>query len=267
MRIGRFCILLSLALPLFAVKLLEYKIHSEQNDSVNITLSFDGVYDGKIDEKRDREAVFLTLNGVNYPKEEIRTINSPLITKILLSPNTKENKITLILQAKNDVRVNTQAINDNTGLMIRALDKTAPTSSGALFFKQEPQKNSFEAKFDYTNYILIITLLFVLLGILWWLSRSMKKGRNTKEFRVLFQRPLDRQNKFVVLEFGSKNYVMILGTSNVLLETIDKNDTPNLNTKPKIADKKSPKSFENFFEENKERLQKLITGKSQNQKS
>lgn len=264
MRILRLCVLLILALPLCAVKLIKYEIHNEQNKSVNITLSFDGVYNGKIDEKRDKEAVFLTLSGVSYPKEEIRAINSPLITKILLSPNPKENKTTLILQAKNDVRVNTQAINDNTGLMIRALDKNAPTNAGILS-KQEPQKNSFEPKFDYTNYIFIVTLLFLLLGVLWWLSRSMRKGRNTKEFRVIFQRPLDRQNKFVVLEFGSKSYVMILGTSNVLLETIDKNDTPNVSTKPKPTEKKSPRSFENFFEENKERLQKLIKNKENSQ--
>lgn len=291
MRILRLCATLFCALPLCAVNLLRYDIHpSEHNESVNITLSFDGAYNGKVEEKRDKEAVLLTLNGVSYAKEESKAINSPLITGILLTPNARENKVIIGLRASNDALINTKAINDNTGLMIRALDKNAPTSSNGLFFKQEPQQNSFEGKFDYTSYILIMVLLCVLLGALWWLSRSVKRGRNTKEFRVLFQRPLDRQNKFVVLEFGSKHFVMILGTSNVLLETIDK-DTPNArganplqtNTqgvtqagiqsvnlsqadgqgvrspKPKTPPaKKATKSFESFFEENKERLQKLI---------
>ena len=278
MRNLRFFALLLCALPLCAVNLLKYEIYpSEQNESVNITLSFDGAYNEKPIEKRDKDAVQLTLNGVNYAKEELKAINSPLITGIFVRPNAKENKTTLMLEAKNDVLINTKAINDNTGLMIRALDKNAPISAGGFFYKQEPQKNSFEGKFDYTSYILIMVLLLLLLGTLWWLSRSVKRGRNTKEFRVLFQRPLDRQNKFVVLEFGSKSFVMILGISNVLLETIDKNsqtptDTPNTqnpqdtkrtmpsSTKQAPA-KKAQKSFESFFEENKTRLQNLIKSK------
>lgn len=302
MKILRLCAVLFCALPLCAVNLLRYDIYpSEQNESVNITLSFDGAYNGKVDEKRDKELVLLTLNGVSYAKEESKTINSPLITGILITPNARENKVIIGLRASNDTRINTKAINDSTGLMIRALDKNAPTSSGGLFYKQEPQQNSFEGKFDYTSYILIMVLLCVLLGALWWLSRSAKRGRNTKEFRVLFQRPLDRQNKFVVLEFGSKNFVMILGTSNVLLEIIDK-DSPNsrgansLQThtqgvhspqadiqgakpltqadmqstqrspKPKTSPaKKATRSFESFFEENKERLQKLIKNRQNSQ--
>lgn len=255
----RICVLLVLALPLFALNLLEYKIHNEQKDNVNITFSFDGVYKAKLDEERDKEALKLTLNGVNYPKEEIKAINSPLITKILISPNSKENKTLVMLEAKSDVRLNTQFINDNTGLMIRALDKTAPLNSSLLSFNQEPQKNSFESKFDYTSYILIISLLLVMLGLLWWISRGLKKGGSTKEFRVLFQRALDRQNKFVVLEFNSKHYIMILGSSNVLLDVVEK-DSSKQNIKLEVVEKK-PKSFENFFEENKERLQKLIKGK------
>lgn len=246
----RICLLLILALPLFATKLLEYKIHNEQKDSVNITLSFDSTYNGKIEEERNKEMLRLTLNGVSYAKEELKTINSPLITKMLISPNPKENKTIIALEVKDDVRLNTQNINDNTGLMIRALDKQAPT--GTLSFRQEPQKSNFGGKFDYTSYIIIVSILIVLLGILWWLSRGMKGKSQAKQFRVLFQRALDRQNKFVILEFDSKHYIMVVGSSNVLLDVVEKGSQ-----KPETEEKK-PKSFENFFNENKERLQKLI---------
>lgn len=246
----RICLLLILALPLFATKLLEYKIHNEQKDSVNITLSFDSTYNGKIEEERNKEMLRLTLNGVSYAKEELKTINSPLITKMLISPNPKENKTIIALEVKDDVRLNTQNINDNTGLMIRALDKQAPT--GTLSFRQEPQKSNFGGKFDYTSYIIIVSILIVLLGILWWLSRGMKGKSQAKQFRVLFQRALDRQNKFVILEFDSKHYIMVVGSSNVLLDVVEKGSQ-----KPQTEEKK-PKSFENFFNENKERLQKLI---------
>lgn len=246
----RICLLLILALPLFATKLLEYKIHNEQKDSVNITLSFDSTYNGKIEEERNKEMLRLTLNGVSYAKEELKTINSSLITKMLISPNPKENKTIIALEVKDDVRLNTQNINDNTGLMIRALDKQAPT--GTLSFRQEPQKSNFGGKFDYTSYIIIVSILIVLLGILWWLSRGMKDKSQAKQFRVLFQRALDRQNKFVILEFDSKHYIMVVGSSNVLLDVVEKGSQ-----KPQTEEKK-PKSFENFFNENKERLQKLI---------
>lgn len=284
---------LMLAVPLFAVNLIDIKSFIDKNESVNITLSFDGAFNGEIVEKRDKEAVLLTLNGVNYGKKETRTLNSPLISEMLISPD--KNKTSIMLKAAENVRVNAEKINNNTGIMVRALSQNAQGGGlnlTALTLNDSQQSVRFQG-YDFTNYVLILVLLFVLLGIFWWLSRSLKKGRFAgKEFRVLFQRPLDKSNKFAIIEYDSKRYTMILGTSNILLDSVDLNEAnsalnsanvgqnsgvnsnSSLNSSANSGSNsgassqnskndKKQRSFESFFEENKQRLQRLIKGKEE----
>ena len=283
-----------LAVPLFAVNLIDIKSFIDKNESVNITLSFDGAFNGEIVEKRDKEAVLLTLNGVNYGKKETRTLNSPLISEMLISPD--KNKTSIMLKAAENVRVNAEKINNGTGIMVRALSQNAQGGGlnlTALTLNDSQQSVRFQG-YDFTNYVLILVLLFVLLGIFWWLSRSLKKGRFAgKEFRVLFQRPLDKSNKFAIIEYDSKRYTMILGTSNILLDSVDLNEAnsaenlanlgqnsgvnsgSSVNSSVNSAtnsgessqnskNNKKQRSFESFFEENKQRLQRLIKGKEEN---
>ena len=281
---------LALAVPLFAVNLIDIKSFIDKNESVNITLSFDGAFNGEIAEKRDKEAVLLTLNGVNYGKKETRTLNSPLISEMLISPD--KNKTSIMLKAAENVRVNAEKINNGTGIMVRALSQNAQGGGlnlTALTLNDSQQSVRFQG-YDFTNYVLILVLLFVLLGIFWWLSRSLKKGRFAgKEFRVLFQRPLDKSNKFAIIEYDSKRYTMILGTSNILLDSVDLNEAnsglnlansgvnsnSSLNSSANSGSNsgassqtskndKKQRSFESFFEENKQRLQRLIKGKEEN---
>ena len=285
---------LMLAVPLFAVNLIDIKSFIDKNESVNITLSFDGAFNGEIAEKRDKEAVLLTLNGVNYGKKETRTLNSPLISEMLISPD--KNKTSIMLKAAENVRVNAEKINNGTGIMVRALSQNAQGGGlnlTALTLNDSQQSVRFQG-YDFTNYVLILVLLFVLLGIFWWLSRSLKKGRFAgKEFRVLFQRPLDKSNKFAIIEYDSKRYTMILGTSNILLDSVDLNEAnsaenlanlgqnsgvnsgSSVNSSVNSAtnsgessqnskNNKKQRSFESFFEENKQRLQRLIKGKEEN---
>ena len=285
---------LMLAVPLFAVNLIDIKSFIDKNESVNITLSFDGAFNGEIVEKRDKEAVLLTLNGVNYGKKETRTLNSPLISEMLISPD--KNKTSIMLKAAENVRVNAEKINNGTGIMVRALSQNAQGGGlnlTALTLNDSQQSVRFQG-YDFTNYVLILVLLFVLLGIFWWLSRSLKKGRFAgKEFRVLFQRPLDKSNKFAIIEYDSKRYTMILGTSNILLDSVDLNEANSAENLANLGQNsgvnsnssvnsglnsstnsgassqnskndKKQRSFESFFEENKQRLQRLIKGKEEN---
>lgn len=253
----RICFLLFLAMPLFALKLITYQINDEDKNALNITLSFDGAYNGKIEPKRNNESVWISLNGVTYFKKEQRDLASDLITRILILP--EQNKTTIELKVKSDVDISSKPINDNTGFMIRALPKGAV----AEIKQQDLQvKGSNFEGFDYTNYIIVIVVLFLLLIVLWWFNRQvMRRGKfESRDLRIIFQRPLDRHNQFIILEYGSKRFVMIIGNSNIVLDTIEIQAEQSIKAPKKPAQKKEEKSFENFFEENKQRLQRLIQG-------
>ena len=273
------------------MKIIDIKTHTDKNDSVNITLSFDGAFKGEIIEKRDKEAILFTLNGVSYDKKQTKSINSSLIGEMFISPD--KGKTSIMLEVKDNVRVNAEKINQNTGIMIRALSQNAQGAGlnlAALTRQNSQQSPHFEG-YDYSNYALILGLLLLLLALFWWLNRSLRKGRfNGREFRILFQRPLDKNNKFAIIEFDSKRYTMILGTSNILLDSIDLNEqsenqalnssanlkgnadlssganansTNSATNSTRQKDGKKQKSFESFFEENKQRLQNLIKAKLQ----
>lgn len=66
-------------------------------------------------------------------------------------------------------------------------------------------------------------VLFVLLIVLWWLKRTLafKNTGVTRDFRMVFQRFLDKNNQLIVFEYASKRYTMIVGNSNIVLEEIE----------------------------------------------
>ena len=311
--------LLTLAVPLFAVNLVDIKSFIDKNDSVNITLSFDGTFEGEIVEKRDNEAILFSLNGVKYAKKESKSIASPLISELLISP--ERDKTNIMVKAGANVRVSADKINGGTGIMVRAFGTNAQATP--LNFNFNNAQNSQFRGYDFSNYLYVVGLLLVLLAVFWWLSRSLRRARlGGRDFRVLFQRPLDKSNKFAIFEYGSKRYTMILGTSNILLNIEDLEGFEDLNASGALnsralggnssinlganssgnsansganfgnsfgnsansanssvnsanssanlgenvgkntprAKKNDKKSFESFFEENKQKLQKLIMG-------
>ncbi|MBK1974062.1 hypothetical protein JG677_08405 [Campylobacter sp. TTU-622] len=82
-----------------------------------------------------------------------------------------------------------------------------------------------------------------------------KKNIDIKNFNIIFQKPLDRNNQFMILEYNSKRYVMIIGQSNLLLES---SEIPVDKMEKDLEDK----NFNSFFEENKRKIQNLINEKT-----
>lgn len=209
-------LLLSLHTLSHAVNLLEYKINPNDENSLNITFSFDGKFNSKnVIERRSDEALTLILKGVNFAKSEEISVNSPLVSEFLIKGGADT---TVAMKTAANSRINLDEINGGTGLMLRVLGENA----ALMPLNSNSQKSTSLVKYDFTNYLMIMSLLIVLLIVFWWLSRSLKRSKfGGKEFKILFQRPLDKANKFAILEYDSKRYTMILGTSNILLNIED----------------------------------------------
>ncbi|EOD4832591.1 hypothetical protein ACJU1S_001801, partial [Campylobacter upsaliensis] len=104
--------------------------------------------------------------------------------------------------------------------------------------------------YDYTNYILVMLVLMLLLIVLWWLKKT---NVNSKNFGgIKFQRNIDRNNQLVVLDYENKRYVLIIGNSNLLLESKEI---------PQEEAKVNEENFNSFFENNKRKIQNIILEK------
>ena len=246
-----------LVLPLFSVELVGYNIY-DRNDRVDLMLSFDRAYNGKISQKKEKDLTLLTFSGLKYSKEELKELNSQLVSKISIS--SKDDNTYIMFQNKENINLEVSSINDQFGVRIRALGQeiTTQTIAPKLNSTQElmpkPKNTSLEG-YDYTNYILVMLILIVLFIVLWWFKKIIlyKNNGSSRDFNMVFQRFLDKNNQLIVFEYANKRYTMIIGNSNILLENVD---IPK-DQKTKYGENAEEK-FDSFFEENKKRIQNLI---------
>ncbi|MCX2683481.1 hypothetical protein OQH60_06325 [Campylobacter sp. MIT 21-1685] len=242
--------LILLALPLFATNLIHYNIY-DRNDRVDLMLSFDNAYNGNISQKKEKDFILLTLNGLEYNKNELKDLNSRLINKI--SINSKNQQTYIMFQTQENIVLNVSSSNDKLGLRIRAL----PQETENVLNNELPKsKNTTLEGVDFTNYIIVILLLMLLFVVLWWLKRVLRYRNNgiLKDFTLVFQRPLDRNNHFVVLEYNAKRYTLIIGNSHLLLESVELEKQDEKFERVEQTEKK----FDSFFEENKRKIQQLV---------
>ncbi|ECQ8136223.1 hypothetical protein F0035_01145 [Campylobacter upsaliensis] len=246
-------LLLLMTMPLFSAKLINYNIY-DRNDRVDLMLSFDSAYQGKISQKKEGEFALLSFEGLEA-KEELKSLNSKLINKIQIS--SKNNATHIMFQTKEKLNFSLSTINDKFGLRIRALPEGANLPSLSQPIKQEvdkqndlmPKPKDIES-YDYTNYILVMLVLMLLLIVLWWLKKT---NVNSKNFGgIKFQRNIDRNNQLVVLDYENKRYVLIIGNSNLLLESKEI---------PQEEAKVNEENFNSFFENNKRKIQNIILEK------
>ncbi|MFQ6342454.1 hypothetical protein [Campylobacter sp. VTCC 70190] len=259
----RFLVLFFLILPLYSVELVGYNVY-DRNDRVDLMLSFDNAYNGKISQKKEKNLTLLIFSDLKYSKNELKELNSKLVDKISIS--SKNNNTYIMLQNKENIHLELSSINDKFGVRIRAVEQanaqvTTPALNSTGDLMPKPKSTSLEG-YDYTNYILVMLVLLILLLGLWWFKRTMiyKNNKLSKDFTMIFQRFLDKNNQLVVFDHANKRYTMIIGNSNVLLESAE------LSEEQKYSEQ-TEKNFDSFFEENKKRIQTLIEQRKEGKKS
>lgn len=259
-----FFLLLFLFLPLFSANLVNYNIY-DREDRVDIMLSFDSAYEASVKKDIKKGFILLSFDSLTSKKEETKELNSKLIKKVLISP--QNTKTAIMLETKDDVDIDLSSVNDKFGLRVRVLPKGVTLSTNTTPLSLMETNSSIQTKasslegFDLANYALVLTILLGILFALWWLKRSflLKNNINTKNFRIIFQRPIDRSNQFIILEYEKKRYTMIIGNSNLVLEKQDI-DEKDLDTNSNKKDR----NFDSFFEENKRKIQNLLSKRTNN---
>ncbi|MBS4406361.1 hypothetical protein [Campylobacter vulpis] len=249
----KICFLLLISLPLFSAKLINYNIY-DRNDRVDLMLSFDSAYQGKISQKKEGEFALLSFEGLEA-KEELKSLSSKLINKIQIS--SKNNATHIMFQTREKLDFSISVINDKFGLRIRALPEGTNLPSLSQPIKQEaskqgglmPKPKDIES-YDYTNYILVMLVLVLLLIILWWFKKTNVSSKNFGGIK--FQRNIDKNNQLVVLDYENKRYILIVGNSNLLLESKEI---------PQEEVKVGEENFNSFFENNKRKIQNIILEK------
>ncbi|AJC85683.1 hypothetical protein [Campylobacter sp. RM16704] len=244
--------ILFLAFPLFGAKILDYNIYP-RDDRVDITFYFDKPYESGVSQNKKDGIVIFTLNAETL-KEEDKTLNSDFVKKIKIFSEAKKTFIALNVGDNVEIKADTIG-GDKYGLRLRVQKEGSFTLPAKQTLSEKTTKDLNMQEYDFTNYILVVSILILLLIVLWFLKNYLKqKHPLDRNFNLIFQRPLDRHNQLIVFEYGLKRYTMIIGNSNIVLET---NDVLEKSEKVNSQNPKE-KDFDFYFEENKQKLKNML---------
>ena len=265
----KFFVLLFASLSfLYSSNLVTYNIY-ERNDRIDIILSFDTPYEGAISQQNSTSFITLTLNGARYDRLIEKSINSPLIQELLISPEGKNLKVTL----KSDKHISVVASKtvDGFGLRIRGTyqangrqNQSANASSDERLGDTASSSSSW-GRFFGVGFVILLIGLFV-----FWIRRTLNSDSLLKnnlaygseetwlvhteesqpishsslvdEVNILYKKPLDSDNSVVLFEYNHGKYLVLTGNTNVLLERFYDGEI------------KNKSDFEKIIEENKTSL-------------
>lgn len=232
MRIVLFLFLLSLSL--FASKILNYNVY-DRSDRVDVMFTFDIPYSGKISQYKQGNKIVIKLFETTIDEAKIKKLDSNFLTKLTILP--LNNDVQIIAKTPNNIEFKASQTSDKYGLRLRftkvttVLDKPAANQSAAS--NAEPYK--LPTKEDYeisSQYMIVVGILLFLLIVLYYVkNRLPQTSSNTKKFKGLsfknslkdgvnikFQKSIDATNKVVILEYSDFSYLVLMGSSNIVLD-------------------------------------------------
>ena len=253
----RFILLfLSTILPIFASNLLTYNIY-ERTDRVDIMLSFDAPYEGNIFQKREKNTTSLILNSLSYEQSVNKNINSKIVQEL----------------DRDAIIVNASKTTDGFGLRIRVSPKNTASQVANMpqaSAKIEPPTQALQSEPEPivdARYFIVLGVLLALLIFLFIFKKIMvsksefsgfanaksSEPNSTKsinwllknqnnDVNVIYEKPLDRVNKLMLLSYENRRYLVLVGSSNVMLDSFGEDKIQN------------EQDFTAFFEENKKKL-------------
>ncbi|WP_456451023.1 hypothetical protein [Hydrogenimonas sp.] len=204
-------------------------------------------------------SVTILLSGAEVQKPFYKSIRKSFVDSIAVTKSGSDSALVKIVPNKRDIGVQASRTVDGFGLRLRIFpvkkgvkkEEAAPPMPAIL--KKEAQKaeaakknlhttprplNSLkkDESFPGWRYWAVMGVLLLLLALLWaarkkgmqnlakgggWLmpNKSPRPGDLPPEAVIRFQKPLDRENRLILIEFGAKQYLMVVGNTNLLLDT------------------------------------------------
>ncbi len=254
-----FLSLLLVTTQLFGSKILTYNIY-ERSDRVDMMLTFDTPYEGKIKQHSNASKIVIKLGDASIEMPKIKSVNSAFVDTITITPMSQETQI--IASIANKTKLYVSKTSDAYGLRLRFAKPIASTKK-----EQVVPANNFMSALDTKDetevsmsYIIVVILLLVAVIVLLILKKKISTGGGTKpnwlslqkeskdNVSVRFQKSIDTKNKVVMLDYGEESYLVVMGTNNILLDKFESNST--------VVKKES--QFESMLSDKRESLDSFL---------
>ena len=252
-------LILSLTLVnLFSANILSFKVY-DRSDRTDLLLTFDTPYNGRISQKDSLNKTTLLLYDALYSQQVQKSVQSAFINSFSLVP--QNNRTALVLTLAHDSAFKVSKTVDNYGLRLRFFKKNAASkalSQTPSTLSRTSQLPTKDETLSNDRYIIVVVILFIAVILLFFIKRKVEKNRGSggwlfknqpqmgEQFNILFQKPIDNLNKVVLIEVNDKQYLVVLGSSHLLLDTFsDKNNI-------------SQDGFESILQDNQQELDQYM---------
>ena len=201
----------------------------DKPDRIDLMLTFDAPWPGKISRTTESGNIMLLLRDVTFPRQKtVRKTASDLVESITITPLKDATLITLRSEKK--LKINASKTIDNTGLRIRIEPEAALSDAPLRPIPEPAAPKSDDVDFSFAFLKVLLVLLF-LAGVLWFLKRWMMKKSGSSwlfgetaqngDITLLAQKPLDMRNRIVLIGYEERKYLVLLGESNLLLDRFE----------------------------------------------
>ena len=207
---------------LLASRILSYIVY-DRTDRVDIMFTFDTPYEGTLRQNRQDNRIIIKLDGATIESPQLKNVASSYLSKLTITPI--DNQTQIIVKVPSSVDMQASKTTDAYGLRLR-FSKAAAASMSENGLPTKPS-----GQYEQSYYIVMVILIIGIL-ILLWLKRKINTGErpisakpwifsNKKEkadgVSIRFQKPLDTKNKIVMLDYADESYLIVVGSSNLLL--------------------------------------------------
>jgi hypothetical protein len=274
--------ILLLPLSLFASKILSYNIY-DRSDRVDVMLTFDTPYRGKIKQSHSGSKLLIKLEGASIESPKIKKLSSKFLRAITLTPKNNSTQIVANIPSKN-VKLIAAKTADGYGLRLRFTTKGQTKDNTNISTNEELSSLPTQKESGMTqSYIIVIAILLIGIALLFYLRKKMPQPQEKKEKKnntnwlfnqtqtqnmdtkqndipknstadgvsIRFQKVVDANNSVVMLDFGPQSYLVLMGNGNILLDKFYDN-------KPTTQ-----QEFETILQDRHEELEAFLYGKKE----
>jgi len=263
---------------LYGAVLLNENLY-ERAKRVDLMLSFDSPFNGTIRKSRDSKGnILIYLDDVEVDKPFYQALQNSFVDSISVMKSNHSQALVKIVPNHTKLGLQASKTVDGFGLRLRiyplpptpSKNSTSQSASHTPFTtpKSHPGKQENAALNTLEDneivpgwrYWMVTAVLSLALLILWWIKKRgihqgswlMPNGKSSigpnipAEAIIRYQKPLDPHNRLMLLEYGEKQYLMVVGNCNLLLDTF---------VEGKIEEKED---FAQLFETNRRELDTFL---------
>jgi len=206
-------------------------------------ITFDTPYEGIIKQSVAKSTIIIKLEEASIESAKIKQLSSKFLTSLSITPMAGYTQITATVPPS--VQLKASKTSDSYGLRLRFLAQTMqanmPTekeqASGNLL-QTLPTKKGEDLSMSY--YIVIATLVVGIIILFFLKTKITSKKQNSSwlfnpnqtpatqpvaqpnvpanNVSIRFQKSINEANTVVMLDYGEQSYLVLMGSSNILLD-------------------------------------------------